>query len=224
MGQAGKPSPCAFAFAFFGIWSQRTLDAFEVQQRAQTFQLGMDEVLLATVNALSFPLYIIPFGSMVAKLGEYLNQSPIYIAGRGFQCSSLFLSLAYLAEYILVLVTCKELLDASEAGIADTQAASQSGGDVPMLDILTCFITLAVFRALVAGVRDYLRRSAKSAKPSPTKEAWPETKQTGNAHPVEECEAQQDAEKVSQGNQKDVESTAGTTSPPDDLTSVVSIG
>jgi len=55
---------------------------------------------------------------------------------------------------------------------------------------------LAIFRALVAGVRDYLRRSAKSAKPSPTKEAWPETKQTGNAHPVEECEAQQDAEKL----------------------------
>merc|ERR1719272_1648670 len=113
---ANDNSSFAFFFAFFGIWPQHVLDAFEVRQRSQNYQLEVDEVLLATVNALSFPLYILPFGSIPAKLGEYLNQSPLYVATRGFSCCASLIWLTYLAEYVLVLVVAKSTLDTIEAG------------------------------------------------------------------------------------------------------------
>jgi hypothetical protein len=79
--ESGKACPMAFVCAFFGIWPQSVKTALEVEERCHNFRLGEEEVMLATVNALSFPIYIVPFGALFAKLGEYMNQCPLYVAG-----------------------------------------------------------------------------------------------------------------------------------------------
>jgi len=123
--EAGKSCPLAFVAAFFGFWPQRVKTALEVGQRTQTFRLGEGDVILATVNALSFPLYVVPYGAVFAKLGEYMNQCPIYVSGRDFHFADVVLSLTYAAEYALVLFTCSELLVSSEQGYPTGEMLSQ---------------------------------------------------------------------------------------------------
>lgn len=126
--QGNPDSMCAFVKMFFGVWTMDVMLAFEIKQRAQNFRLDEEEVMLATVNQLSFPLYVIPFGGVVAKLGEYLNQSPIYVAGResreNFSCTSCLIWLTYLVEYALVLLFSHQLLAEVEQGLV----APEEGG------------------------------------------------------------------------------------------------
>merc|ERR1712187_1035003 len=116
---------CAFLLAFFGVWSQHVLDAFEVEQRASSFRIDKQDIMLTTVNALSFPLYVLPFGGVIAKLGEYLNQCPVYVEGRGFLWSSLCITLTYFVEYVLVLVVCNDALTSAAQGLVDIQAEAE---------------------------------------------------------------------------------------------------
>jgi hypothetical protein len=147
----------AFVAAFFGFWPQCVKTALEVEQRTQTFRLGEADVMLATVNALSFPLYIVPFGAVFAKLGEYMNQCPIYVSGRDFHLADVVLSLTYAAEYALVLLTCRQLLDNAEQGYpgpTGEDAVAESEEDQVFL-VSVCWLCLTVIRAAATGIRDW---------------------------------------------------------------------
>lgn len=151
---------CAFPLAFLGIWPESVLQAFEVSQRAINFKLEEDDILLATVNALSFPLYVVPFGTIVAKLGEYLNQNPIYVAGRGFGFTSPFhilLTLTYVAEYVLVLWTARAAMHSVEAGgpdEAEIEAAAEEAGHSVFM-VLVCLLAITVVRLPLLMIRDF---------------------------------------------------------------------
>jgi hypothetical protein len=110
--------------------------------------------MLATVNALSFPLYVVPFGAVFAKLGEYMNQCPIYVSGRDFHLADVVLSLTYAAEYALVLLTCRELLDSAEQGYPTGDA-----DDDQVFLVAVCWLCLTLIRAAATGVRDFSSRS-----------------------------------------------------------------
>lgn len=154
--KAGQSSCCAFLFAFVGVWPQHVLDAFEVEQRSLSFRIDKQDIMLTTVNALSFPLYVLPFGGVIAKLGEYLNQCPIYVTGRGFLWSSLCIALTYFAEYVLVLVVCNDALTSVEQGLADTQMEAEHRTDGGKLAaVLICLLILALVR-FVVGMADKL--------------------------------------------------------------------
>lgn len=154
--EANASVPCAFLLAFLGIWPQQVMEAFEVFQRSRNYRLEVDDVLLATVNALSYPLYVVPFGTILAKLGEYLNQNPIYVAGRGFSVSSLLLTMTYVAEYVLVLWTARETMHSVEAGgpdEAEIQAAAAEGGH-SVVTVLLCLLAITVLRLPLMMIRD----------------------------------------------------------------------
>lgn len=156
--KAGNAFPCAFVCAFFGIWPQRVLDALEIEQRVRNFRMEEDEVMLATVNALSFPLYIVPYAGMVAKLGEYMNQCPIYVAGRGFRWTSLFLSLTYAAEWVLIMCTCSELLESAERGAPGAEDAVANAEEGWVFTVSMCWLALALVRAVLASIRSHCQR------------------------------------------------------------------
>jgi hypothetical protein len=139
--------------AFIGVWPQHVLDAFEVQQRATSFSIDKQDIMLTTVNALSFPLYVLPFGGVIAKLGEYLNQCPIYMAGRGFSFSSFCITLTYFAEYVLVLIVSAEALTSAEQGLADTHAEAEDNADGRQLvAVLSCLFAIMLIRFIVGTV------------------------------------------------------------------------
>jgi hypothetical protein len=153
---AGQSSCCAFLFAFFGVWPKHVLDAFEVEQRSLSFCIDKQDIMLTTVNALSFPLYVLPFGGVIAKLGEYLNQCPVYVEGRGFLWSSLCIALTYFAEYVLVLIVCNDALTSVEPGLVDTQAEAEYRIDgSKFAAVFICLFVLALIR-LVVGMADKL--------------------------------------------------------------------
>jgi len=162
---AGKSCPLAFVSAFFGFWPQHVRTALEVEQRCENFRLGEEEVMLATVNALSFPLYLIPFGAVVAKLGEYMNQCPIYVAGRDFHFTGVILSVTYAAEYVLVLFTCSELLDSAEQGYPTGEDALTNAEDEWVFHIFVCWLCLTLVRAEATGVCDHFRSSPRQVGP-----------------------------------------------------------
>lgn len=148
--------------AFMGVWPQHVLDAFEVEQRASCYSIDKQDIMLTTVNALSFPLYVLPFGGVVAKLGEYLNQCPIYVAGQGFLCSSFCITLTYLAEYVLVLIVCIEALTSAEQGIAETQVEAEDNADGDQLAaVLCCLFTLMLIRFIVGTASGCLSKNSR---------------------------------------------------------------
>merc|ERR1712070_158956 len=157
--EAGKSCPLAFVAAFFGFWPQCVKTALEVEQRTQTFRLGEADVMLATVNALSFPLYVVPFGAVFAKLGEYMNQCPIYVSGRDFHLADVVLSLTYAAEYALVLLTCRELLNNAEQGYPTGEDAVAESEEDQVFLVSVCWLCLTLIRAAATGVRDFSSRS-----------------------------------------------------------------
>jgi hypothetical protein len=165
--EAGKSCPLAFVAAFFGFWPQRVKTALEVGQRTQTFRLGEEDVILATVNALSFPLYVVPYGAVFAKFGEYMNQCPIYVSGRDFHFADVVLSLTYAAEYALVLFTCSELLVSSEQGYPTTgeDAVARVDNDW-VLVISVCWLCLTLIRAAATGIREFSSSSPNQEQQS----------------------------------------------------------
>lgn len=177
LAKEGKPCPMAFVGAFFGVWPQRVKMALEVEERCLNFRLGEEEVLLATVNALSFPIYIVPFGGVVAKFGEYMNQCPIYVAGRDFHWADVVLSLTYAAEYFLVLFTCSELLDLAEQGYPTGEDAVANADDGWVLSISVCWLCLTLLRALATGIRDHFPCSPQQVSPE---EPGPEKQGSGS--------------------------------------------
>jgi hypothetical protein len=166
MLNAGKPCPMGFVCAFFGVWPESVKIALEVEERCLNFRLEQQEVLLATVNALSFPIYIVPFGAVVAKFGEYMNQCPIYVAGRDFHWADVVLSLTYAVEYFLVLFTCRELLDSAEQGYPTGEDAVANADDEWVWSISVCWLCLTLLRALATGIRDYFPGSPQPADPA----------------------------------------------------------
>lgn len=163
--QSGKACPLAFCMAFFGIWPQSVKAALEVEERGFNFRLGEEEVMLATVNALSFPIYIVPYGAVFAKLGEYMNQCPLYVAGRDFHCADVVLSLTYAAEYILVLCTCSELLDSAEQGYPTGEDAVANASDEWVSQIAVCWLCLTLLRTAATGIRDHVCCSSEPVDP-----------------------------------------------------------
>jgi hypothetical protein len=161
--ESGKACPMAFVCAFFGIWPQSVKTALEVEERCHNFCLGEEEVMLATVNALSFPIYIVPFGALFAKLGEYMNQCPLYVAGRDFHCADVVLSMTYAAEYMLVLFTCRELLDSAEQGYPTGEDAVANADDEWVSQISVCWLCLTLLRTLATGIRDYSPSSSQDS-------------------------------------------------------------
>merc|ERR1712110_669852 len=162
--KAGQNSCCAFLLAFMGVWPQHVLNAFEVEQRASCFSIDKQDIMLTTVNALSFPLYVLPFGGVVAKLGEYLNQCPIYVAGKGFSFSSFCITLTYFAEYVLVLIVCAEALNSAEEGLADTQAEVEDNADGKQLvAVLSCLFALMLIRFIVGTVSGCFSKETRVA-------------------------------------------------------------
>jgi hypothetical protein len=153
--EAGKSCPLAFVAAFFGFWPQCVKTALEVEQRTQTFRLGEADVMLATVNALSFPLYVVPFGAVFAKLGEYMNQCPIYVSGRDFHLADVVLSLTYAAEYALVLLTCRELLDSAGQGYPTGEDPVADAEDDMVFLVSVSWLCLTLIRAAATGIRDF---------------------------------------------------------------------
>jgi hypothetical protein len=161
---AGKSSPLAFVAAFFGFWPRHVKTALEVEQRSRIFRLGEGDVMLATVNALSFPLYVVPYGAVFAKLGEYMNQCPVYVDGRDFHLADVVLSLTYAAEYVLVLCTCGELLESAETSQAYPTAedALADADDEWVLHFAVCWLCLTLVRAAATGIRDHLSSSQRN--------------------------------------------------------------
>lgn len=154
--QANAAFPGAFILGFFGIWPQFVLDAFEIPQRTDSYKLEENDVILATVNALSYPLYVLPFGTFVAKLGEYLNQNPIYTTTRGFNVFELGISLTFVAEYLLVLVVAKDTIDAVGTGIPEhdeiKDVAEENGESLQTVVLVLLAIT--VLRTCISTCRD----------------------------------------------------------------------
>merc|ERR1719221_97935 len=153
-GHKGGIFPLAFVPAFFGVWTDAASEAFEIAGRARSFNLTRSEVMLATVNALSFPLYLVPGGCLVAKLGEYLNQSPIRVQGR--YTGNRVLCLTYLAEYLLVLFVAYEtLMESTRGGGADLSEIAKGTEDEvrhwKALGILGSVFVLALVRVMAKG-------------------------------------------------------------------------
>jgi hypothetical protein len=147
----GSPYEFAYFCAFFGYWNEQTMAAFEIKERAEIFRLSTEVVRLATLNSLSYPLYLVPFGATVAKFGEYLNQCPIYVEGEGeagFKLSNGLLSFTYFSEYVLALWICWVTL--AEAGEGSAEEGTNSKMEWIGLSVLFCFVC----RTLVAFVRD----------------------------------------------------------------------
>merc|ERR1712032_1281173 len=160
---AGRNSCCAFLSAFLGVWPQHVLDAFEIDQRSSCFSIDRQDVMLATVNALSFPLYVLPFGGVVAKLGEYLNQCPVYVAGQGFLWSSFFVTLTYAIEYVLVLIVSTYALTSVEPGIADSQAETEANTEGnELVAVLVCLFTLMLIRFFVGAASGFLSKRSRA--------------------------------------------------------------
>lgn len=152
--QSNKDCCCAFILAFLGIWSQPVLDAFEVEQRVRNYNVEEEDVLLA---ALSYPLYLIPFGTVVAKLGEYLNQNPIFVASKGFSWLGLLITFTYFSEYVLVLVTAWQTLDSVEFGTPeeeDVTGEAQENGH-SLRTVVLCFLAITTVRQLLEAIRDW---------------------------------------------------------------------
>jgi hypothetical protein len=155
--RSNKDCCCAFILAFLGIWPQYVLDAFEVEERMRTYNLEEEDVLLATVNALSYPLYLIPFGTVVAKLGEYLNQNPIYVASKGFSRLGLLITFTYLAEYVLVLSTAWQMLDSVEFGTPgeeEVTGTAEENGHF-LRTVMLCLLAITTARQLLEAVREH---------------------------------------------------------------------
>jgi len=185
--RAGQNSCCAFLLAFLGVWPQHVLDAFEVGQRANCFSIDKQDIMLTTVNALSFPLYVLPFGGVVAKLGEYLNQCPIYVAGRGFSWSSFCITLTYLTEYVLVLIVCAEALTSAEQGIADAQVEAEDNADGNQLTaVLSCLFILMLIRFVVGTVSGC---RSKNSRVEPEETHDEPAKKNANAADVDETDS-----------------------------------
>lgn len=172
--KAGTPSRMAFGRAFLGYWDERVLNALEVDQRCEIYKLDRETVMLATVNALSFPLYVLPYGAYVAKLGEYLNQAPIHVFSAespdvGVNVSlkdpAFVLSASYVAEYLLVLLTSAQLLDSHEQGTAERGDTTEGLGGWWLAFISVCWLGLTLVRAWANGtnfseLRDELKDHA----------------------------------------------------------------
>jgi len=119
------------------------------------------------VNALSYPLYLIPFGTVLAKLGEYLNQNPIYVASKGFSRLGLLITFTYFAEYVLVLVTAWQTLDSVEFGTPEeeevTGEAEENGHS--LRTVVLCFLAITTARQLLEAIRDWEPTPSDSVQP-----------------------------------------------------------
>lgn len=166
--RANKDCYCAFILAFLGVWPQRVLDAFEVEQRVRNYSLEEEDVLLATVNALSFPLYLIPFGTVVAKLGEYLNQNPIYVASKGFSWLGLLITFTYVAEYVLVVFAARQMLHSVEFGTPgkeDIKGAAQENG-YSLKAVVLCLLAITTMRQLLEAIRTHFLKPSATVQSS----------------------------------------------------------
>lgn len=166
---SGEPRCLIFVCAFCGYWSENVLNAFEIDQRANAFHLSRDEVMLATVNSLSFPLYILPGGCVIAKLGEYMNQCPAHVAGshmNGVRGRRIWISLSYLAEYFLVLVVAYATLqDAShiDLGSPDGEEILEEANSANTLwAALLGLLAIILFRLVVLILSAFCSRAAST--------------------------------------------------------------
>merc|ERR1719183_1501084 len=88
-----------------------------------------------------------------------MNQCPIYVSGRDFHLADVVLSLTYAAEYALVLLTCKELLNSAEQGYPTGEDAVADADEDQVFLVAVCWLCLTLIRAAATGIRDFTSSS-----------------------------------------------------------------